>query len=779
MDDRTLRLLEFPKILAKLADHCRTKAGREAALELRPDSDEQKIGTALVETQEARHLLSRAQGLLGGVKDCRLPIQRATRGGLLGADELLDVADTLRGLRMTRRAVVESETPLPRLSDVVWAIPGLSELEEVIFHAIDENGVRDEASPKLKGIRRRLRSTESQIRQRLDAAVRSSDFSRLLQEPIVSQRFGRWVVPVKVETRGQVPGIVHDTSQSGATLFVEPQWVVEMGNEVARIRGEESAEIERILQAISGQVGDEGARIEAGLVAAQSLDVILAKAGMAEEWRATAPGIAHGRYLRLKGARHPLLSGSVVPIDVTIGPGEKILVITGPNTGGKTVALKTVGLMAILFQSGFHVPVAEGSELPVFQEIVADIGDEQSIEQSLSTFSSHMTSIITILSKLLPLSLVLLDELGAGTDPAEGAALGAALLEELLERTVLGVVTTHYAEIKAMALTHPGLENAAVEFDMGTLSPTYRVLVGAPGRSQAFLIAKRLGLPERILTRAREVLPGQESRMEDLLAELDRRRRDMETALQTADENRRVADIRLQTAEATLASAREKADKLMDKAKEESQGLLQDARRELRQTVKEVRKARQETASQEGLDALRARLEHWEERLASSPVKRAPRAEGVSLELRRGQTIVVESLGQPGTVLEVSREKEEALVEVGMIRLWRPVEDLSPAEPEVAPQASGWTGIAKEKALAVSSEVNVVGLSIQEAMDLLDKYLDDATLAGLTRVRIVHGKGTGALRRAVHDALGHHPDVKAHRIADAYDGGAGATIAEL
>jgi len=779
MDDRTLRLLEFHEILAEIAGRCRTGLGRQEVLSLEASTDPVTVTRLLEETDEARRLLAKAPVLLPGVSDVRSAVERSARAGVLGADEALAVFDALRGMRLTKKAVAESDPPYPALTDIVWAMPSLGTLEHTITSAVDENGVRDDASPRLKDLRRRIMAGEDAIRRRLEALVHSPEAARSLMEPIVTQRYGRWVVPVRQEARSQVPGIVHDTSQSGSTLFIEPQWAVEAQNDLAALRSQEAAEVERILAEISAAIGAEAEAIMAGLRAAARFDGVLAKASMAESWQAHRPSISSDGLIHLPSVRHPLLKGEVVPITLTFAPGEKILVITGPNTGGKTVALKTVGVMALLTQVGCHLPTSEGASLPVFRRILADIGDEQSIEQSLSTFSSHMSAIIRILTETRPTSLVLIDELGAGTDPDEGAALSVAIVEHLLTLPVLAVITTHHPDLKALALTTPGLANASVEFDETTLRPTYRLIMGAPGQSRAFLIARRLGLPEGIIDRAKGILPGHEVRMEDLIGELERRRLAAEEATSEAESARRAAKTDREAAEAALETARKTARDLTESTRQETARLLSEARRELREAIREARRVREQAAGEDALNALRDRLAAWDERLAAVGGDAQGQRRGSLESVRRGQSVFVESLGQGGRVAEVDEAKREALVEVGMMRVRRPFDDLFREDEPASAGASNWAGQAHRKAMEMSPELNVIGMRAADALLLIDKFLDDAALAGLTRIRIVHGKGTGTLRRAVAEALGQNPAVRSHRLADQSEGGAGATIVEI
>ncbi len=777
-DERTLELLEYPLALELIAGHCRTHAGAALARRQGPSADPVVVVRLGEQTAEARRLLATDGVLLGGVSDGRALVGRARHGGVLSPAELFLLVESLRGLRLTKRAIEQVRPPLVQLAALAARLPWLADLEAAIRAAVDETGVLDRASATLGRLRTQIQHTESEIRRRLEALTRSAEGAKMLQDPIVTQRRGRWVIPVRAEFRSQVPGIVHDVSQSGSTVFVEPEWAVEMANRLEDVRRQEQDEVERICRVLSGLVAAEQAVLDDGFEAALELDLALARGELAEAWRASAVALASDETLYLRDARHPLLTGVVVPITVGLDAHTRMVVITGPNTGGKTVTLKTAGLLALLFQTGCQLPVAEGSRLPVFSQVLADIGDDQSIAQSLSTFSSHMRRIIHILARVESLSLILLDELGAGTDPQEGAALAGAVLLELLSRPMLGLATTHYPELKAMALTTPGLVNASVAFDLETLSPTYQLQIGVPGRSQAFAIAARLGLDPRVVARAKERVAADQVRMEDVIGELERERlRQAELRTEAEASVHRARDDE-RRAKAASEEAKKRAGESKDKALKEAQQLLSQARKEMSEALREIRRVQQEKGAAEALEDVRRRLQAWDQRLSGE--ERLPAAAvRPELALRVGEMVVVERLGRQGQLVEIDGERQEAVVEVGAVRLRVPIASLLPGGQERAVERAGWSQLGAAKAQAISPELHLIGLRVDEALALLDKYLDDASLAGLQRVRIVHGKGTGSLRRAIHEVLAKQATVQHFALADAQAGGSGVTVIDL
>ena len=792
MNPKYLETLELDKILERLAEHTAFSAGRELALALRPATDLAEVQRRQEQTAEARALLSVRPGLtLGGVRDVRPLLKGARIGATLEPSALLDVRSTLLGGKALRRVVLSEEEQYPVLAATAQRIEECPKLVAEIGRCINDHGeVVDSASPALSRIRRELSVAHDRLLDRLNRLLASSTNARYLQEALVTQRGGRYVIPLKSEFRGRIPGIVHDQSGSGATLFIEPLAVVDLGNQWRQLQLDEQREVERILNALSAAVGEHAAEIESTVEALAELDMALAKAEYAYQLRAVQPDLLEPvgatsrqpaqapfpEYLRLVRARHPLLSAEeVVPIDVRLGGEFAIVVITGPNTGGKTVALKTVGLLAAMAQCGLQIPAGEGSSLRVFSGLYADIGDEQSIEQSLSTFSSHMTNIIAILAEAGEGSLVLLDELGAGTDPVEGSALGRAILSQLLEQRVPAMVTTHYTELKLFAQATAGVENAAVEFDVRTLSPTYKLSIGSPGQSNAFAIARRLGLPEEIISQAEGLISAEDKEADRILDRIRSSRKEIGRAMNVA--------------QTTLASAREKekqARYLLRDAERQRRELLAEARQQL-EAVREEQRRWQETVERKAvtrqwLDEAARRLEPAAQAQQAAEAKLAappPVVEPVVTpeRLQVGDEVWVESLQQAGHLLTL--DGDEAEVQVGAFRARVPVVDLErrPTPSQVTAKERVTVDLSSRPLPGV--ELDLRGQRVEEALSELDKYLDDAYLAALPYARIVHGKGTGALRDAVREALGDHPLVASFRTGELNEGGEGVTVVTL
>lgn len=790
MDERSLGVLEYPAIIQRLAAATSFAPGRELALALRPTADAAVVGQRLAETGEAQALLSRGgHDLLAGVRDVREAVRRAELGGLLSGQELLDVAATAAAMGRARRRLLADPDAWPHLARRALQLGTFAELEEAIGACIGPDGqVLDDASPELARLRARIRALHQRIRERLEAILRSTALRPALQEALVTVRNGRQVVPVKQEHKAMIPGIVHDTSASGATVFVEPMAVVELNNELQETRSLEEREVERVLRHLSGQVAGEAGPLLTGLAALAELDLALAKARLADAMKAVRPRMNEEGWIRIVGGRHPLLTGKVVPIDVWLGREARVLVITGPNTGGKTVTLKTIGLFCLMAQAGLFVPAEPGTELAVFSGIYADIGDEQSIQQSLSTFSSHMSNIVRILQVMDARSLVLLDELGAGTDPTEGAALAMAILDHILAAGARAVATTHYSELKAFVHNRPGMQNASVEFDVETLAPTYRLIMGLPGRSNALEIAARLGLPAPVLAQARARLTHDEVRVDDLIRNLEETRRaaaaELAEARRLREENQRLRE-ELVAARAELEARRQA---VLEKAREEARRLLHAARREAEAVLAELRRL-QRQGDLEAARKARRRLDQLRDQLDSSTPSGA--VQGAPLRQEQvvaGLAVLVPSLQQVGIVTEPPGADGQVAVQVGGMRVRVPWHELrrapaaAPAEkpaerPRPAPRPG--VGLMAEKRTHLSPELHVRGMTVEEALEAVDKYLDDAVLAGLSRVRIVHGKGTGTLRRAIHEHLRADRRVKAWRLADPAAGGHGVTEAEL
>ncbi len=789
IDEKHLKTLEFPQILSRLAQHITFSAGRDLALALEPSSVFAEVQQRLQETREARHLLDAGGGVpLGGAHDVRPLAQTATRGAVLQPADLLDIHSTLRVGRRAHRTMTRLQSKVPLLADIAARIEPCEGLLDEIARCISDQGeVVDHASPKLARIRREMRTAHGRLQEKLNRIITSPRYAPYLQEALLTQRGGRYVVPIKADFRGRIPGIVHDTSASGATLFIEPLAVVEMGNRWRQLQLEEEKEVERILAELSAHVADLADELAWTVEALAELDLALAKARYANALDATEPSVSPfkghqgpehpGSALDLRQARHPLLDPEqAVPIDAYLGDDYFALVITGPNTGGKTVTLKTVGLMAAMAQSGLHLPVAEASSLPVFEGIYADIGDEQSIEQSLSTFSSHLTNIVDILNRADGRSLVLLDELGAGTDPVEGSALARAILSHLLARRITTLVATHYSELKAFAHTTPGVENASVEFDLETLSPTYRLQIGLPGRSNAFAITERLGLAPDIVQAARALVSPEELETESLLTEIQQAHRE---AIATRDEavlaQRNIAQQEHRLA-AHLAAIEGERATILGEARAEARRELAEIRREFEVLRDEISdRQRQSTLGEQWLTQARARLADREKDLTAPP---PPPPEEMSLpgEITVGDQVWVAGLGTTAQVTSLDGSSAEVQAGSFRVRVQRDalerrarLKSTEPEPPAVPPGLRPSPGI----------ELDLRGQRVDQVLPRLDKYLDDAFLADLPFVRIIHGKGTGALRQAVRQQLRDHALVKSQRSGEQGEGGTGVTIAYL
>ncbi|MGE5527651.1 MAG: endonuclease MutS2 [Patescibacteria group bacterium] len=784
MNELSLRVLEYAKVLEMLADETASALGRNLAAELRPSTDPERVRALLAVTSEARRVWEGAgRPPLSGIHDVAAEIDRAGIGGVLSPEDLLRVGATAAASRRLREYFAERREDLPLLWELAGQCGSYRRLEEELARCLGPAGeVLDDASPELRRLRNTLRTLQNRIRDRLDSLVRGG--GKYLQEALVTLRGGRYVIPVKQEFKGLFPGIVHDQSASGATVFIEPMAVVELNNELRAVEAAEQDEIWRILTALSALVGEEAPSLRRSLAALAELDLALAKGRLSLSMRGSEPEVNTAGFLELIGARHPLLKGEVVPIDVSLGRGFDTLVITGPNTGGKTVALKTIGLITLMAQSGLHIPARIGSTVGVFAQVACDIGDEQSIEQSLSTFSSHLTHITAIIAgERGAETLALLDELGAGTDPAEGAALAQAILEHLHARGVRTVATTHYGDLKSFAYQTPGVQNASVEFDAATLRPTYRLMVGLPGRSNAFAIAARLGLEPAILERARELLSREDRHVEELIGNIAEDARAARDARQSAEELRLRGDRLKREYETELARLRQQRDETFRAAKREARELLLETRRTTENLLRFLQEAENGTDRREAAKAIRqeigerlAKLEPEEEKSGEVPPD-----EPVPRDLRPGETVYCRSLQKTGHVLAINGDGS-VLLQVGILKATRPLEDLARAaegRPETAPPATGLGELGRAKVSAISPELDLRGMRVEEALAATDKYLDDMAVTGLLRARIIHGKGTGALRQAVGDYLKNHPRIKESRLGLPSEGGAGVTVVEL
>jgi DNA mismatch repair protein MutS2 len=783
MNHKYLQILELPKILERLAEHTSFTAGRELALSLQPSPDFDEVARRQGKTSEARALLEdRADVSLGGARDVRPLVDRAEHGAILLPDELLDVHGTLVSGRALRRAIIRLRDQFPLLASTAGKIEECPDVVAEIARCINDRAeVVDGASQNLARIRRELREAHQRLMAKLERIVSSSSNAPFLQEAFVTQRGGRYVIPLKTDFKGRIPGIVHDQSASGATVFIEPLSTVALNNRWRELQLEEEREVQRILAGLSNLVAEEGQFIKRTVEALAELDLAFAKAKYAEEiegveprlvaFRKVADGLHPGSSIQLIKARHPLLDpATVVPTDVHLDDDYFIIVITGPNTGGKTVSLKTVGLLSLMNQCGLAIPADQGSALSVFSDIYADIGDEQSIEQSLSTFSAHITNVIGILEQAEVRSLVLLDDLGAGTDPGEGSAIARALLSQLLQRRITTFISTHYPELKFYAHTTPGVENACVEFDLETLSPTYELSIGLPGRSNAFAIARRLGLSPEIVSQAESMVSPESLETEGLLAEIKQARQEALDAEEAAKAARHRAEDLEGELRQELVDIEKTRREILSSAHEEAQRELEEIRAELRRIRSGLGMT---TVTQEW-------VAQAEDRLASlepQPVEPVfqPRF-GPQEELRLGDTVWVAGLEATGEITELAGD--EAEVQVGSFRIRAKVRDLElrgrAAQAEVRQRV-----VSVPRVSSPGLELNLRGQTTEEALPRLDKYLNDAYLAGLPQVRIIHGKGTGALRRVVRDFAANHPLVASYQPGDRYEGGEGATVVKL
>ncbi|HEX4743916.1 MAG TPA: endonuclease MutS2 [Candidatus Limnocylindria bacterium] len=771
MNDRALATLEFTTVREMLAERTGFAPGHELALTLEPATQLADAERLQDETAAARQLLRDVPSAgIGGAKDIRDALRRASLGGILDPDQLVAVAETTRAAEhlwadVRGRPALAARTRFARPPANVAA---------AIEHAISANAeVLDRASPALASARSALRSAQSRLQQRLDSLLRSPELVRVLQDPIVTQRGGRYVVPVKAEHRGAVKGIVHDQSASGATVFIEPLEILEANNQVREAELAERQAVQAVLDGLSRQVERTGEDLRTTLDALAALDVIIAKAVLADALQAERPALNDQGVIDLIGARHPLLvarGGEVVAIDVRLGSDFRALIITGPNTGGKTVTLKTLGLLVLMAQAGLQVPAERGTNVPVVPRVFADIGDEQSIAQSLSTFSSHLRNVVATLAGAQRGDLALLDEIGAGTDPDEGAALAMAVLETLLERGVLVAATTHYPELKAFALNTPGVANASVEFDAETLRPTYRVHVGLPGASNAFAIASRLGLERDVLARAETHLSELHHSLERTLREAERQRTELTASMEEARIAHEDAQRVLTESQREAARVRQEAYEDSRRARRETEELILQARRALRQ----AESARERASKRDLLTEAREALAAAEQSAQASTAEPAP---AMPSTFEVGDRVIVEGTSEVATVMSVDA-RGQAEVAAGQLRLRVPVASLRPA-PAGPVRVESTRATVTGGASNVPLQLDLRGARAEEALEELDRYLNDASLAGYDRVRVVHGKGTGALRAAVGEALARHPLVRGHEIAGRAEGGEGATIVTL
>ena len=788
MDSAALRTLEYTKVIDRLVNLVATQRGRELAEALQPSSEYQTVESNLALTEDAVRVLRHAASIpFGGIRDLRQVLGRARVGGGLSGEELLAVGSTLRAVRLLKGFFAEYAEFIGGLEPWVQGLTVLRNSEFAIERSIDDNGtVKDDASEKLSQLRREIRVIQGRIKDKLDSILRSSQYKSYFQDALYTMRGDRYVIPIKQEYRHQFPGILHDQSASGATVFNEPMALVNMNNDLKGVISAEQVEVEKILLALSLQVAAAADPIEANCDILAQLDFVFAKARLAFEMHAVRPAVNVQGRVDLRQARHPLIAAvSVVPVDIRIGNEFNTLLITGPNTGGKTVALKTLGLLSLMMQSGLFVPAAADSTLAVFENIFADIGDEQSIEQSLSTFSGHMTNLVRILSQVTPSCLVLIDEIGAGTDPEEGTALAMAILEHLREQGIRTIATTHYGELKAFAYTQEGVENASVEFDIETLRPTYRLLIGVAGSSNAFAISQRLGLPKELVEKARIMAGGEHQKFETVLSVMEEHKRASEKERQEAAALRQESVRLRQIIEREKQSWEIKKKDAMIKARAEADELMRQTRLEAEAVIRDLKQhysTSGASALQESVDSARRKIREKISELNPLEASETPVVfeTDATAKVVKGSVVLVANLGQQGNVLSV--EGDSVVVQLGALKMTvarNQCRVLKRSEQKSLEPARKARQLSTEKMQPVSREIDIRGMNNEEASYVLEKYLDDAVLAGFDSVSIIHGKGTGALRKGVQTFLAAHPRVKGISIAEVNQGGTGVSVVKL
>ncbi len=784
MKERTLRVLEFTKIRDRLASKAMTDMGRERCEALVPSSNMTEIQRMQAETEEATVILQYVGASpLVPFSDVRASLTLAEKGATLSPKALLEVAALMQSARAARKALDTERDNTPILKELAQRLSTLHNVEQDITNAIiSEDEIADRASNELMDIRRHLRGANERIKEKLNQMIRSSAFQKYLQDPIVTMRNDRYCLPVKAEYRGSVPGLVHDQSSTGATLFIEPMAAVEMGNELKTWAAKEKQEIERILAALSAEIAPYADQLRETVETLAELDYIFAKGMLSREMNAVSPKLNRNGYINIIRGRHPLIDREkVVPSNLWMGKDFTSLIITGPNTGGKTVTLKTVGLLTLMAQAGLQVPADLGTELAVFEQVFADIGDEQSIEQSLSTFSGHMTTIVSIMHEVTPDDLVLFDELGAGTDPTEGAALAQAILQRLLNIRVRTLATTHYSELKAFALSTKGVENASVEFDVETLRPTYRLSIGVPGKSNAFEISRRLGLPENLIDDAKKLLSSDSVRFEDVIANAEYHRqvaeREREIARQASAETVKLRD----EAEKLRKQMEDQRENTIKKAKADARRIMEQTRRESESIIADLKRMKKEQQNPDAqVNAIRRRIENNVDNLSEGLLQKVDTGLPPK-EVRKGDTVEILTIGSQGTVLAPANAKGEVEVQAGILKLKVNISQLrlvkQPDKPKPQPTSVHLKTGAMER--TVRMECDVRGMALDEAIMTVDQYLDQAILAGMGEVSIIHGKGTGVLRSGIQQHLKHHMHVTSCRLGVYGEGESGVTIVTL
>lgn len=788
MENESFKILEYEKITAMLEARAGSSLGKEKARRLYPSSDFDEIAEWQQETSEAVNVFALKSPPMGGIYDIRPLLKKAGKGATLDLGEMQEIMSTLYAMRNVKYFFRDLEIEAPILKEWAHSLEILGQLERDLNNTIDEHGnMRENASVELSRIRRELKSSQVRIKDKVQQILHNANYQRMFQDAIVTVRDDRYVIPVKAEYKAHFPGLIHDQSASGSTLFIEPMAVVELNNDIKQLALAEEQEIRRILRQLSAAISKERETLAYNIAILADIDFAFAKARLAQDMDAVLPKLNNEGRTVLKKARHPLIAkDKVVPTTIVIGEAYRMLLITGPNTGGKTVSMKTLGLMVLMAQSGCYLPVEPDSEIAVYQNIYADIGDEQSIEQSLSTFSAHMTHIVRILAKVEREDLLLLDELGAGTDPEEGAALAMSILERLLKIQATTVATTHYSELKTFAYTTDGIENACVEFDVETLRPTYKLLIGIPGASNAFAISKRLGLSDALILRAKQLVKADHAQFEHVINQLENEKLMYEARnADIAERQQRVQQLEAKLAKAKEELSQKKGD-IIRKAKDKSAAMIRQTRRESEAVISALKEQFDDQGIRKRQQAIQEARAKLNDAFAKArPGIMAQNGIGQRIDLKKiaiGDTVYVKKLDQKGTILSI--DGKDLTVQIGSLRTKVKTSActfVSHKETETAVKSSKKSAVNGflRKTQTISRDIDIRGMMVDEAEITIGKFLDDAVMAGLSQVLIIHGKGTGALRKGVHNYLKRHKSVLSYQFADINEGGTGATLVEL
>ncbi len=788
---KTLDTLELPKIIQLLKEETVTSMTKEICDDLHPSLNYSEIENWLTETSEARELLSERDLSLRGLHDVRKQLQLASKDGMLDASDLIKLSQLLGVSNRVRKALDDDfNEKYSIISSLIKKLPDLEFLRKQLDNHIDENGeIKDNATPKLRQLRSKIKQLRSQLKSSVNKIVNSN--AKYLQDQIVTMRYDRYVIPVKAEYQNSVPGIIHDQSSSGMTVYIEPQEVVEKNNELRQVKQEEKKEVERILYELSQEIKVNNEQLQDCLQILVELDFILAKGSLSRRLQARAAELIDEPRLNIIKGRHPLLGDEAVPVTVELGNDFNTMVITGPNTGGKTVTLKMVGLFTLMTQMGLHIPASRGTEMGIFDNVFADIGDEQDIEQSLSTFSSHMSNIVNIVEQAGDGSLVLLDELGAGTDPTEGSALAMSLLEYFHSIGSRSIATTHFTQLKSFAHSREGVENASVEFDESTLEPTYTLLIGIPGKSNAFVISRRLGLREQIVANAKNFLAEEDIEVEELITSLTEKERSSQKLQKELERER--AKIEKLKSEIDWEKQRmeQKKEDILLKARQQAEEIIADAKRDAEESLKEARKMAEKKSQNEMAEVssrVRERLSNRQQQLKEE-LREASDHEPISPQkMKPGLKVYLSSLDNEGQILSLDKNKEQAEVQVGIMKVTVSFSDIFPVKSEGEDNKTGVIAssgstrgkkVFTDKKQSISTELDIRGERVDDALNYVDKYLDDAVVTGLNQVTIIHGKGTGNLRKAIHFHLEGHTLVSEYRIGNRQEGGEGVTVIKL